>query len=688
MLRRFSLSTPKMLFKDYRPSFSWLKERLKSRLKPLMIRERTLSKGIILEIMLILMLIGAYSCCFLCFSVDNVPPQWRNQKQSKLIIPQGGYIRLQAEGMDVEELHYAILSTNETGVWRNITEPAFLWRHEAVFGFDNFGTATYEDGMLYAPSKGDNNVYAINASNGNIIWNRTVRQCDASPCISDGVVYVGECSGPYGEPTLFPRAMALNKTTGEEIWQFVEPHNSTWVGSPLVHGDYVYYTTFGSGVYALNKTDGSVIWQRNIGKVVCSVAYHNGVIFVSAYDPSGQYALNATTGEEVWHANYGASWDSSPVIYEGMVIQVTRDTTTGIWSTNVLNETTGELIRRFEGRGSPSTPLVREGKIFIPDDDWRMWAYNLTTGEELWHTEKLHNGILQDYSYSSPAFSGGAIYYQSLNGTFYMINETDGAVLWSYLLGDFGFGSPSVGDGYVFITNDFALYAFRIGPGSGDWPMFCQNGLHQSSSQQGVHYLRWPLTEPQYFKESNVWMTASFTWCNKTITSAAIAWRIYFFDRAGNTNATDVMIFYVNPPLSDIAVVNISFSKQNPLVNETISIYVTVQNKGVLNETFDVNVTYTRTLDPLIGAQTVALGAGESVTLNFTWTPTVSGGHKINACVSGVPTDANLSNNAKEVYIQVFRPLLLRGPYYSWNGMEYWIVQFGKHAMRLVSKPN
>ena len=30
-------------------------------------------------------------------------------------------------------------------------------------------------------------------------------------------------------------------------------------------------------------------------------------------------------------------------------------------------------------------------------------------------------------------------------------------------------------------------------------------------------------------------------------------------------------------------------------------------------------------------------------------------------------------------------PFLIRGPYYTWDATEYWIVQFGKHPIRLVS---
>ena len=429
----------------------------------------------------------------------NNSPQWRNQQQGALIVPQGGYVTLHADGMDTSSLQKAVLSTNETGTWRNETTSALLWVQNAVFGFDNFGTATYKDGVLYAPSKGDNKLYAVNATDDGIIWNTTVRQCDGSPCIDGDVVYVGECMGVYGEPTPFARAMALNKTNGEEIWDFVEPNNNTWVGSPLVNGEYVYYTTSydtsyttGSGVYALNKTNGHVLWRQDIGDIVGSVAYDSGMVFISVYNPPGQYAFNATTGDLIWHQDYGASWDTSPVIYDGMIIQVEVNRTVGVWSTYVLNETNGEFIRWFEAKGSTGTPLVHDGKVFIPSNDWTMWAFDLATGTELWQTVPLHNGTLQNYMYCSPASAGGAIYCQALNGTFYAINETDGGVLWSYTLSSTGFGSPSIGDGCVFITNDGGLYAFKIGPGSGAWPMFCHNNFHSSFSEQGVEYVRWP----------------------------------------------------------------------------------------------------------------------------------------------------------------------------------------------------
>jgi len=298
---------------------------------------------------------------------------------------------------------------------------------------------------------------------------------------------------------------------------------------------------------------------------------------------------------------------------------------------------------------------VCDGKVFIPSKDWRMWAFDLATGEELWRTAELHNGMLQNHSYCSPAAAGGAIYYQSLNGTFYVINETDGSVLWSFPLGGYGFGSPSIGDGCVFITNDFALYAFRIGLGSGDWPMFCHNGFHQSFSEQGVEYVRWPLTQPKIFKDSSsVWAEAKFVWCNETIASAAVAWRVYFSDGEGNENATDVMVFYVNMPVHNIAVVGVVPEQAVIEQNQTLAINVTVVNEGNYTETFNVTLYY----DSMrVGFQATVMNSGESRVLTFEWNTTgVSiGNYTISAWADTVPEEAYTQDNLYilEYYVTV-----------------------------------
>jgi hypothetical protein len=103
----------------------------------------------------------------------------------------------------------------------------------------------------------------------------------------------------------------------------------------------------------------------------------------------------------------------------------------------------------------------------------------------------------------------------------------------------------------------------------------------------------------------------------------------------------------------DVVIADIAFSEQNPTVNETIVINVTVENRGNFTEIFDVSVNYTRIVDPLIGTQTTTLAPGESVTLNFTWIPTTSGRYEIRAYTSTISNDINQSDNTRTSYLYV-----------------------------------
>jgi len=137
------------------------------------------------------------------------------------------------------------------------------------------------------------------------------------------------------------------------------------------------------------------------------------------------------------------------------------------------------------------------------------------------------------------------------------------------------------------------------------------------------------------------------------------------------------------PSFHDAAIVSITFSKQNPAPDETLDIYVTVENLGNLLETFDVSVNYTRGRDFLIGTTTITLEPGARNTLGFAWTPPSTGRYEITAYTSPIPEDTNPTDNTRSVRKCV---MLLEGPFYTWNRTEYWIVQCGGRPVRLISK--
>lgn len=110
---------------------------------------------------------------------------------------------------------------------------------------------------------------------------------------------------------------------------------------------------------------------------------------------------------------------------------------------------------------------------------------------------------------------------------------------------------------------------------------------------------------------------------------------------------------------TDIAIVEIRFSTYSPIVNQTVIIMIYIKNNGNTTETFSVSVNYTRLLDPLIGTQTVILAPGESIVMNFTWVPSMSGRYEIIAYTSEIPNEIDAANNTKKVFLYVWPQGLL-----------------------------
>ena len=174
--------------------------------------------------------------------------------------------------------------------------------------------------------------------------------------------------------------------------------------------------------------------------------------------------------------------------------------------------------------------------------------------------------------------------------------------------------------------------------------MFCNNLLHQSRSD-AIEYVRWPLTQPKDLSGiGNAWVPVKFVWCNKSIESAAIAWRIYFFDNAGNVNATAIKVFYVGMAIHNIAVTNIICEKTLIEQNETVTINVTVVNNGNFTETFELTLYYDSVE---IDIQTITLNMGESKVLTFRWNTTgvTLGNYTLKAAATPVPNEINIEDN-------------------------------------------
>ena len=164
------------------------------------------------------------------------------------------------------------------------------------------------NGVVYTGSV-SNHVYAIEAATGRLVWDATVSAHPSDthvfgPQVVDGVVYTAYTD--RGEPWLQAgRVVALNAATGAVVWSSVlpshppSPTGSTFVvAPPTVSGSVVVAGTDEGYIYALSRTDGTILW--NIPPTPPSPGNTNNV-------PTGDIRPLVAVGSTVY-AGSGTGW--------------------------------------------------------------------------------------------------------------------------------------------------------------------------------------------------------------------------------------------------------------------------------------------------------------------------------------------------------------------------------------------
>jgi hypothetical protein len=121
------------------------------------------------------------------------------------------------------------------------------------------------------------------------------------------------------------------------------------------------------------------------------------------------------------------------------------------------------------------------------------------------------------------------------------------------------------------------------------------------------------------------------------------------------------------PPIRDVAVVDLSFSNYRPKQGvDNVTIRVVVLNNGTIPETFDVTIALA-TGSPIVMLNVFDLTVGSNATLTYEWnTSEVSiGTSTITASATVVPSDIDPTNNEKSRPLTVISPT---GPNTDLNG--------------------
>ncbi|AEE93875.1 conserved Sulfolobales protein (DUF929) [Acidianus hospitalis W1] len=348
---------------------------------------------------------------------------------------------------------------------------------------------SFANGIVYVGSD-SGQLYAINAYTGKAVWILTTPAAVimSEPVVYHGLVYVGlgpatftyeqgklnaYGGGHRGLYTGLTGLLAVNASTGVPKWLFLT--KSQAMPTPVVYNGMVIFDDGDGNVYALNATNGQLIWNYSYdgSANMASLNLYIGkgyALVITAFSPgypvnmSAIIALYANNGTPAYIIKvpfaYGSSvGDAVPAIYGCYLVDsfMGYPIYHGVYLNQiyvrqvllVANVTNGKIIyvKNITGYGHPGddnngfSPLVYNGIIYVPSHINRtVAAFNLSTGKLIWVSPKLYHASLAD----QPVYYDGYIIVPDFDHIA-VLNATTGQLVNKYYVGvDLGKDQPVI----------------------------------------------------------------------------------------------------------------------------------------------------------------------------------------------------------------------------------------------------
>ena len=322
--------------------------------------------------------------------------------------------------------------------------PSLLWRFKTN-GYINSSAAIKGEQIFFGSS--DGYLYCLNSHSGSLIWKfKTDGAINSSPAITDDEVFFGSHDGNfYALNARNGKLKWIFKTGGEklfppkDVWHKLELSDSrdpdrwdTWLSSPAIQKNTVYFGSGDGNFYALDKTTGKEKWKYETHSIIhSSPALAFGNVYFGGWD-TYLHVLDEETGEEKWKFKTGEDTvgynqtgiTSSPVIVDSILYFGCRDS--HIYALNALS---GDFIwkRYNDDIWVSSTPLVYEEKVLYPAGRPNKFiALNKLTGDSI-YMHKTKTGTSSSFS-----LAGKTVYYGDLNGILNAHDINTGNLIWTY----------------------------------------------------------------------------------------------------------------------------------------------------------------------------------------------------------------------------------------------------------------
>ncbi|MFC5412358.1 PQQ-binding-like beta-propeller repeat protein [Larkinella bovis] len=268
------------------------------------------------------------------------------------------------------------------------TDGAVRWRFAT--GGKVYSTPAIQKNRVVVAST-DGTIYCLDKRTGQVRWkHETGKPIVASPLIDRRTVFIGSSEGKF---------RALSLADGSVKWTFSGVKG--FVESvPVVDKNRVYFGSWGSSLYALNKQTGDSVWRwtngkvRNFSPAACVPVVVNNRIFIQTPDRTVT-AIDTETGQEIWKTSQHKGFESMGVSADQSLIYVKcmQDSVWAIPTNSADGQGAWFVNCQFGYEISPGPISERDGLIYVPTDEGALYTIDRPNRRLLW-SHKLSNAML------------------------------------------------------------------------------------------------------------------------------------------------------------------------------------------------------------------------------------------------------------------------------------------------------
>jgi len=302
------------------------------------------------------------------------------------------------------------------------------------------GTPVYYNGGIFIGSY-DNNLYALNATNGAFVWKYpTDGGIVSTPVVYENNIFFGSEDR---------RLHVVTARSGQIYWTYYT--NGPVRSSPHVAEGHVFIGSDDAQLHAVNAYTGRSAWQLDAGAPVRStpLVFQDNVYFGTE---NGDLFCADFKGRIKWRFKAKRAITSSPIITNGILYFGSVDA-----MLYAIDAKTGWVVWRARlGKPTISTPVIADEMIFTGATDGLIYALDLKTAKEVWTISADHQVT------GSPIIYNDGLYCGSVDGYLYCIEYHSGRLRWKYRTEGPITGTPVVANDLVFIgSTDHRIYALR-----------------------------------------------------------------------------------------------------------------------------------------------------------------------------------------------------------------------------------